>query len=114
MNLFFHFIDAKIFHYIPLLEISQDMDFIKFIAVLLGFALRMLKIIYYNLDVQDEYFRERISSKPEEERKKWEISTKIQYIMVGGGFGVWWGVAGFFALNNLITVQLGWLLRQIF
>src|SRR5437762_12791784 len=102
MNLFYHFIDAKIFHYIPLLEISQNMDFVMFMAVLLGFVLRMLKIIYYHLDVEDEYFRERIRSKPEEERNKWKIATKIWYIMVVGGFGVWWGVVGFFALYNLI------------
>ena len=64
-----------------------------FIALLLGFPLRILKIIYYHIDVQSEYIQERIRNKPEEERKKWEVAIK---------FGMSsWGVDSVFGVEFL-------------
>lgn len=75
MNLFFHFFDSEIFHYIPLLLISQKIDVIMFIALLLGFPLRILNIV--------SMFKTNIF-KREEERKKWEVAIKIWYVIVEG------------------------------
>lgn len=43
-----------------------------------------------------------------------KIRLTLWVVCIGGGLGLWIGVASFLVLYNLITIQIGWLLAMIF
>lgn len=110
-----HFYDTKMLHYIPLVEKgSNDLIMVVWLSGSLGLLLRLLLILVCYQSMESLENEATLSKDPAPRRQQMRMVLKFIPWYAGGALAVYVGVLCFLAGYNLITVQLGWLLKMIF
>ena len=119
INFIVHFADAKLFHYWSILcEQSFELFCYLLVFICRDSMLALMFIIPSKMKDDLEAAFPRSFRRKRFRELLFPSGAKIRLalwvVCIGGGLGLWIGIACFFVLYNLITIQIGWLLAIIF